>query len=69
MKKKRISQSSHRREQNIGHVAEWLGTGLQNLLLRFDPAHDLFSFMTPFVLKSRGESPKAAERCFHTALC
>jgi hypothetical protein len=69
MKKKRIIQSSHRREHNIGHVAEWLGTGLQNLLLRFDPAHDLFSFMTPLVLKSRVESPKTAERCFHTAPC
>jgi hypothetical protein len=25
----------------LGHVAEWLGMGLQNLVRRFDPARDL----------------------------
>jgi hypothetical protein len=69
MKENKTFQSSCQRGRGIGHVAEWLGTGLQNLLLRFDPAHDLFSFMTPLVLKNRVESPKAAERCFYTALC
>jgi hypothetical protein len=56
-------------EYVIGHVAEWLGTGLQNLLLRFESAHDLFIFRTILVLMRRVESPTAAERCFCTALC
>jgi hypothetical protein len=36
-------------EYIIGHVAEWLGIGLQNLILRFDSAHDLFIFIKPLV--------------------
>ena len=31
--------------QPYGRVAEWLGRGLQNLVQRFESAHDLFSFL------------------------
>lgn len=49
--------------RKYGRVAEWLGTGLQNPLLRFNSGRDLTQLPRPPASRTRSVSGRVAESC------